>query len=128
TSRLWGSQLRLPDFPELPAYRVSGYEPVQAFHLECWCEKSTMNDVLEPLCQHYGMNLQTGLGELSITATLALVHRLQEADKPARIFYVSDARSGGPEHAGLGLAQGGVLCAHAWPRGRCTRVSGDFDS
>jgi hypothetical protein len=90
SSRLWGSQLRLPDFPELPAYHISGYEPVQAFHLECWCEKSTMNDVLGPLCQHYGMNLQTGLGEPSITATLALVHRLQEAGKPARIFYVSD--------------------------------------
>jgi hypothetical protein len=90
TSRLWGSQLRLPDFPELPSYRVSGYEPAQAFHLELWCEKSTVNDVLVPLCQHYGMNLQTGLGELSITATLALVHRLQEAGKPARIFYVSD--------------------------------------
>src|SRR5215472_2454875 len=89
-SRLWGSQLRLPDFPELPGYRVSGYEPVQAFHLECWCEKSTMNDVLEPLCQQYGMNLQTGLGELSITATLALVHRLEQAGRPARIFYVSD--------------------------------------
>jgi hypothetical protein len=90
TSRLWGSQLRLPDFPELPGYRVSGYESAQAFHLECWCEKSTMNDVLEPLCQQYGMNMQTGLGELSITASLALVHRLQEAGKPARIFYVSD--------------------------------------
>jgi len=90
SSRLWGSQLRLPDFPELPAYRISGYEPMQAFHLECWCEKSTMNDVLGPLCQRYGMNLQTGLGELSITATLALVHRLQEAGKPARIFYISD--------------------------------------
>jgi hypothetical protein len=49
-----------------------------------------MNDVLEPLCQSYGMNLQTGLGELSITASLALVHRLQEAGKPARIFYVSE--------------------------------------
>jgi hypothetical protein len=90
SSRLWSSQLRLPDFPELPAYRISGYESMQAFHLECWCEKSTMNDVLGPLCQRYGMNLQTGLGELSITATLALVHRLQEAGKPARIFYVSD--------------------------------------
>src|SRR6185312_9747965 len=49
-----------------------------------------MNDVLEPLCQHYGMNLQTGLGELSITATLALARRLEAAGKPARIFYVSD--------------------------------------
>src|SRR5258708_4491927 len=89
-SRLWGSQLRLPDFPDLPSYRVSGYDPAQAFHLELWCEKSTMNDVLEPLCQQYGINLQTGLGELSITATLALVHRLEQAGRPARIFYVSD--------------------------------------
>jgi hypothetical protein len=46
--------------------------------------------VLEPLCKHYEANLQTGLGELSITATLALVSRLQRMGKPARIFYVSD--------------------------------------
>jgi hypothetical protein len=88
--RLWASDLQLPDFPDLPTYSISGYEPQQAYHLELWCEKSTMNDVLEPLCQHYGMNLQTGLGELSITATLALARRLEEAGKPARIFYVSD--------------------------------------
>jgi hypothetical protein len=49
-----------------------------------------MNDVLIPLCQGYGANLQTGLGELSITATLSLVQRLQQAKKPARILYVSD--------------------------------------
>src|SRR5947199_4166668 len=49
-----------------------------------------MNDVLVPLCRSYSANLQTGLGELSITATLALVRRLQEAEKPARILYVSD--------------------------------------
>jgi hypothetical protein len=49
-----------------------------------------MNDVLLPLCQQYGAVLQTGLGELSITATLAAVRRLQQADRPARIFYVSD--------------------------------------
>ena len=54
--RLWASDLQLPDFPDLPAYSISGYEPQQAYHLELWCEKSTMNDVLEPLCQHYGMN------------------------------------------------------------------------
>src|SRR5207237_9342244 len=64
--------------------------PRTAYHLELAREKATMNDVLEPRCQHYGMNLQTGLGELSITATLALARRLEEAGKPARIFYVSD--------------------------------------
>jgi len=88
--RLWGDDLRLPDFPELPNYRISHYEAAQGYHLELWCEKSTMNDVLVPLCQHYGANLQTGLGELSITATLALASRLQQANKAARILYVSD--------------------------------------
>lgn len=88
--RLWNDDLQLPAFPELPNYRLSHYEAAQGYHLELWCEKSTMNDVLVPLCQHYGANLQTGLGELSITATLALASRLQQANKPARILYVSD--------------------------------------
>ena len=84
------SDLSLPAFPALPQYQISGYRGQQAYHVELWCEKSTMNDVLEPLCQHYGANLQTGLGELSITATLALVSRLRQANTPARILYVSD--------------------------------------
>lgn len=88
--RLYQSDVKLPDFPELPTYSVSGYQAEQAYHLEIWCEKSTMNDVLIPLCKHYGANLQTGLGELSITATLALARRLEAAGKPARILYVSD--------------------------------------
>jgi hypothetical protein len=82
--------LKLPDFPDLPDYWVSGYYPEQPYHLEVWCEKSTMNDVLSPLCESFAVNLQTGMGEMSITATLALVHRLQQANKPARILYVSD--------------------------------------
>jgi hypothetical protein len=87
---LYRSDTRLPDFPDLPSYSVGGYVAEQAYHLEVWCEKSTMNDVLAPLCQSYGANLQTGMGEMSITATLALIQRLQEVHKPARIFYVSD--------------------------------------
>lgn len=88
--RLWAGDLRLPAFPELPDYTVRDFKGAQRYHLEVWCEKSTMNDVLGPLCQAYSANLQTGLGELSITATLALVHRLERAGKAARIFYVSD--------------------------------------
>ncbi|MFL5625207.1 MAG: hypothetical protein ACJ788_06370 [Ktedonobacteraceae bacterium] len=87
---LWQSALELPDFPELPEYGTTGFEGEQRYHIEVWCEKSTMNDVLIPLCRRYRANLQTGSGELSITATLALAERLRYADKPARIFYVSD--------------------------------------
>ena len=83
-------KMKLPEFPQLPTFSVYGYESPQPYHLEIWCEKSTMNDVLAPLSERYGANLQTGMGEMSITATLALVHRLQQAGKPARILYVSD--------------------------------------
>lgn len=62
----------------------------QPYMLEIWCEKSTMNDVLEPICDKYGMNLVTGLGELSITAVRLLMERVEAADKPTRIFYISD--------------------------------------
>ncbi len=87
---LWQSDLRLPGFPNLPSYSINDFESDQVYHLELWCEKSTMNDVLLPLCRHYGMVLQTGLGELSITATLAAVYRLQQANRPARLLYISD--------------------------------------
>jgi len=68
------------------------YNPsnTQAYMLEMWCEKSTMNDVLEPIAKKYGMNLITGLGELSITAVHQLIDRIQDANKPTRIFYISD--------------------------------------
>ncbi|HSH81235.1 MAG TPA: hypothetical protein VLA19_22100 [Herpetosiphonaceae bacterium] len=88
--QLWDSDTDFPDFPGLPDYAISGYAAAQPYHIEVWCEKSTMNDVLIPLCQRYGANLQTGVGELSITATLAMVRRLEASGKPARIFYVSD--------------------------------------
>ena len=79
-----------PDFPDFPDYAIQDYTSTQPYHIEVWCEKSTMNDVLIPLCQRYGANLQTGVGELSITATLLMVRRLEASGKPARIFYVSD--------------------------------------
>lgn len=68
------------------------YNPcqTQAYMCETWAEKSTMNDVLEPVCEQYGMNLVTGLGELSITAVYLLAKRIVQAKKPVRVFYVSD--------------------------------------
>ncbi len=87
---LYTSELQVPDFPDLPYYDLSGYGANQHYHIELWCEKTTMNDVLEPLCREYGAVLQTGAGELSITATRLLAERLQEQGKPARIFYISD--------------------------------------
>jgi hypothetical protein len=86
-SSLWGAS-SFPGFPELPDYTVQGYEGAQRYHIELWCEKSTMNDVLMPLCRQYSANLVTGVGEMSITAVLELTKRMSH--RPVRIFYVSD--------------------------------------
>jgi hypothetical protein len=83
-------RLKLPGFPRLPQYYIDEYKSQQPYHLEIWCEKSTMNDVFEPLCERYQADLQVGAGEMSITAVLTLVNRLVQAGKPARVFYVSD--------------------------------------
>ncbi len=64
---------------------------VQPYHLEIWVEKSTMHDILIPLCSQYRISLVTGLGELSLTKVKPeLFNRLRNAGRPARIFYVSD--------------------------------------
>lgn len=89
----------LPDLPTLPDYRIDGYWGIQQrYHVEVWAEKTTMNDILTPLCQACGVNLITGAGELSITAVLALMERVRDADRPARILYISDF-----DPAGLGM-------------------------
>ena len=72
--------------------RIHPYNPQHAlaYHLEIWAEKSTQNDIILPIAGNYKANVVTGLGELSITAVNQLIHRIQQADKPVRIFYISD--------------------------------------
>jgi hypothetical protein len=81
---------RLPSFPYLPEYNIYDYKQSQLYHVEVWCEKSTMNEILIPLCQNRGVNLITGLGELSITHVVWLLDRLVQYQRPCRILYVSD--------------------------------------
>jgi hypothetical protein len=77
----------IPD--ELQAPRLVVSAPFQnPYHIEIWCEKSTIDDVLDPLAERYGLNLQTALGEISITRCRELVERA--GDRPIRILYVSD--------------------------------------
>ena len=81
--------LELPEPPDFPGYHLT-CEASQRYHLEVWCEKSTMNDILAPLAQTYRAVLLVGKGELSITAALAAIARFQRTGRPVRIFYVSD--------------------------------------
>lgn len=79
----------LPDFPGLPGYSIQMHVD-QPYQVEIWTEKSTMNDVLLPLCEKYKVNLVAGVGEMSVTQSVLLMQRLAETQKPCRILYVSD--------------------------------------
>jgi hypothetical protein len=84
--------LQAPAF-DLPPPTVYGYDysgADQPFLLEVWIEKSTMTDVLRPVCLQFGMNLAEAAGFQSITAAVSLIERAKAAGKPARVFYVSD--------------------------------------
>ena len=84
-----------PGVLAMPAATVTGYgyevadQPVL---VEVWCEKSTMDDVLEPLRDRLGFNLASDAkGYESITHIVELLRRAE--DYPARravVLYISD--------------------------------------
>jgi hypothetical protein len=98
---------------ELPELDLSGFDEVrldigapypygydyeaadQPVMIEVWVEKSTMGDILIPLCQSQRLNYVEGAGFESITQTVAFLRRAQEHKKPAHIVYISDFDPGG---------------------------------
>jgi hypothetical protein len=78
---------------------VSGYlyeESLQPYHVEVWAEKTTMNDILVPLCSTLGANYVSGAGYQSITAMVSLLRdRVRRLEKPCRVLYVSDYDAAG---------------------------------
>lgn len=91
------------DVPGLPEFMVEGYKPQysetpQDYHIEIWSEKTTMNDVLIPLCRKYHVNFVVGAGELSITLVNEFLTRVRKSKHPARILYIADF-----DPAGLGM-------------------------
>jgi hypothetical protein len=84
---------------DLPDIEVSGYDYCpgdQPYLLEIWIEKSTMDDILVPLCEELGVNLVRGVGFQSITGEIKLLQRVQQLQeivtegRPVRVFYISD--------------------------------------
>lgn len=78
--------------PSLSIPELGVWAPVirQRYMLEFWFEKSTMNSILVPLCERHRVNLQTGVGEISLTRCDELVKRVIADGRPARILYGSD--------------------------------------
>jgi hypothetical protein len=80
----------------LPEITVNGYDyddGDQPYHLECWIEKSTMDDELDPICAKHCVTKKQGIGFDSVTSVIRMLERCQafmEIDRPIRIFYISD--------------------------------------
>lgn len=79
-----------PDFPLLPDLEFRGARFGPSALVEIWAEKTTQNDVLEPLARRYGANLITGTGEMSLPTVRNFLDRLRAAGTPGHILYVSD--------------------------------------
>ncbi len=78
---------------------VTGYlydEARQPYHVEVWAEKTTMDDILVPLCERLGTNYISGAGYQSITSMVELLRgRVLRLEKPCRVLYVSDYDAAG---------------------------------
>ena len=77
----------LPDFPD---YHFTPPFINQRYHVELWCEKTTMNEILLSLAQQYHCNVVTASGEISITHCRRLIQRALASERPVRILYISD--------------------------------------
>jgi ribosomal protein L37E len=100
---LWLPRIRVPSmsltFPEVAAYGYDYEKADLAALVEVWIEKSTMNDILEPLCRGLGVNLVAGSGHQSITAAIALLRRAQAHGRAAHVLYIADFDPGGDSMA-----------------------------
>lgn len=80
----------LHELPHLPQLALTPPTILQPYHIELWCEKTSVNDVLEQIASEYDCNVVTGAGELSQTACVNLVQRAEQSGRPVRILYISD--------------------------------------
>lgn len=67
------------------------YDPAdQPYQIEVWVEKSTMNDVIGPLCRSVGATFTPGTGFTSKTRTAEMLRRARNHNRPVRVFIISD--------------------------------------
>jgi len=74
-----------------PRYHADGY---QLYHHEVWCEKNSMNFIIEPVCRKYGACVQSLVGQASVEKVDLMSERFISAarsGKKARLWYISDS-------------------------------------
>ena len=72
---------------------VLGYDyeaSLQPYHVEVWAEKTTMNDILIPLCRDLGANYVSGAGYQSITASATTAPTRNATPTRTGVFILRD--------------------------------------
>jgi hypothetical protein len=97
---MYDSEITLPDTPWLGLRK-----PIipQKYHIILVVEKTTMDDIIEPFAQEYGIDLYRCSGEISLTRCAELLKAAKASGKPVIVLYVSDF-----DPAGLSMP---VACA-----------------
>jgi hypothetical protein len=86
---------QVPEYPELPQLTITAPAIAQPYAVEVWIEKSTTNDILDPLARRHGANFTSGTGDISVTRCKDLIERSREHGKPVRVLCITDFDPGG---------------------------------
>jgi hypothetical protein len=89
---IWLGGFSLPAVGEEPTARGYGANDYadRPIYCELWIEKTSMDDILKPLCENLGVTFVPAAGNQSITASINMLQRVQRLKKPGRVFYISD--------------------------------------
>jgi hypothetical protein len=100
----WPDDLHLPYIYiqavrlNFPGVWAQGYDYRHADRgalVEVFIEKSTQNDILDPLCRELGINLSIGVGFTGIKRIIEILRRAQQLGRPVHIICVVDFDPGG---------------------------------
>jgi hypothetical protein len=85
----FGGEFEAPSF-YLPKLMFEAPKFSQPCAIEVWIEKTSMNDVLVPVCRRYGVDFVPLAGEASFTYCVDLVSRARRRNVPTRVLVISD--------------------------------------
>ena len=92
---LWVPDLELPEVPSAelsvqPLAHADGWDKRQPYHLVLFGEKSSLEDVLEPIASRFTADLYVMTGEMSDTYIGRMARDNAQDGRPLRVFTVSD--------------------------------------
>jgi hypothetical protein len=94
------SQIQIPAVGNLkPRVWLDGFEGRQAFNLVIYGEKTSLDDVLDPIARHYNASVYLPAGEISDTLLHTMARSGAEDGRPMVVFVLADFDPAGHQMA-----------------------------